>query len=617
MKRHLCAVFAADIVGYSRLMEADETGTIERLQSHMSETVRPAIAGREGRVVKLMGDGILAEFDSVVDAVSCAVNIQRAMEQREAYLPEDRRILYRIGINLGDVILEGDDMFGDGVNIAARLEQAADPGGICISGTAFDHLKSQIDVGYEDMGLLKVHNIEQPVRAYRVLLRPTAASSSRWRRPVLRGALAACLAAALGVAGWLTWTRGMSGAPVSPAVLAPIPTDQPAIAVLPFDNMSGDPGEDYFSDGMTEDLITDLSQVSGLRVLARNTTFTYRNRAVNVAQVGRELGVSYVLEGSVRRAGARVRINAQLIDVASGAHVWANRYDRDLTDVFALQDDVVQRIVAALAVTLDSDEQKRLSQAKKIDPKAYDAFLRGLEQLRRFTAPTNQAAREFFEQAVAVDPRFARAVADLALTYALDAEQLWTEDPESAAFRALEIAKRAQELDPNNAQVHFVLSVVYRGLGDPAASLASAHRAVELDPNYADGYSTLAISLSFSGFAQDAQAANRRAAQLNPLKPFFYVWSEGLAAYALGDFEAARELFEQVAASNPQFPAAHKMLAVTYVELGRLDDAEWAGIELQAAAPNFRLGLEERLGTFADPARNAHYIEMLRMAGLD
>ncbi len=490
----------------------------------------------------------------------------------------------------------------------------------------YDHLKSNIPVDYEPLGEVSVKNIQQPVRVYKVLLDRQAAHSATTRKRV--PLLVSLTLIVLAGAGWWGWNQvSPPSAPVvemvdiskqsnapPPAILA---ANKPSIAVLPFDNMNNEPDQDYFSDGMTEDLITDLSQVSGLFVLARNSTFVYKDQAVNVQQIGRELGVNYVLEGSVRRAGDRIRINAQLIDVKTGGHIWAERYDRDLTDVFELQDDVVQHIVDAMAVTLKTDEKARLSSAQKIDPEAYDALLRGLEKLRRFTPETMAEARVFFEKAIAIEPGFARAHADLALTYATAAEQLWVEDYQDFALKAHEAGLRALELDPNEARVHFVLSVVYRALGMPQKAVQAARRAVELEPNYADGHTALTLALNFAGYPAEGLAAVHLATKLNPLKPFFYVHAEGHSQYLLGNYEVAARLFEQVVDSNPEFSAAPKMLAATYVELDRLEDAEWAVSELLTVAPNFSLKSQLEIDPFADTEVAKRYMANLRKAGLE
>lgn len=633
MKRQLSAILAADMVGYSRLMEADESGTIERQKTYLSTTIKPLIEQFRGRIVKLMGDGILVEFASVIDAVECAVAVQRAMLECEAGIPEERRIVYRVGINLGDVFFDDGDIFGDGVNIAARLEQLAEPGGICISGTVYDHLKSNVEVGYESLGEVKAKNIEQAVRVYRILTDEqhvgSVVTGKRSRLGARNWVLAAAVVLALIVGGgawwWVQNSDGPSGASMATDSQGEVlssssaisSSDKPSVAVLPFDNLSGDPEQDYFSDGMTEDLITDLSQVSGLFVLARNTAFTYKGRAVNVREVGRELGVNYVLEGSIRKSGDRVRINAQLIDTKTGGHLWANRYDRKLTDVFALQDEVTQKIVEALAVTLKAGEKERLTSAVQVDPEAYDTLLRGLEKLRRFSLETNLEAREFFEQAIALDPKFARAHADLALTYALEAEQHWTRDADKSAQLALKIASDALALDSSVTQVHFVLSVVYRNLQRIDEATAAARQAIAFEPNYADGYATLAINLNLGGSPKKGLTAIRHATKLNPRKPFFYVWTEGQSHYLLGNYDEASRLFEQVAISNPHFPAAHKMLATTYIELGRVEDAKWAAAELLTIAPEFNLAAEKVAAPYTDKAVRLRYIGNLRKAGIN
>jgi TolB-like protein/class 3 adenylate cyclase len=369
MERRLAAILAADMVGYSRLMAADETGTLARQNAHRKELIDPRIAEYGGRVVKSTGDGVLVEFPSVVDALCCAVTIQLAMPEREAASPEENRIAYRIGINLGDIIIEDDDIYGDGVNVAARLEALAEPGGICVSRTVVDHVRGKVTSDFEDLGEQQVKNIPEPVHVFRVLMQPEAArksaSESRrmawWRSPAagMVGVVAVLAIAAVGIMVWRPWAPDVEPASVERMAFA-LP-DKPSLAVLPFDNMSGDPEQEYFADGMTEDLITDLSKISGLFVIARNSTFTYKGTPVEVRQVAEDLGVRYVLEGSVRRAGDEVRINAQLIDATTGGHVWAERYDGSVVDIFSVQDEFVRKIVKALAVNLSEDEQEEIA----------------------------------------------------------------------------------------------------------------------------------------------------------------------------------------------------------------------------------------------------------------
>ena len=384
MARRLAAILAADVVGYSRLMAVDEAGTHARLKALRQDFIEPKIAEHHGRTVKLMGDGALVEFASVVDAVQCAVEIQRGVAERHVDVPDDQRIEFRIGVNLGDVIIEGDDLYGDGVNIAARLEGLAEPGGIVISGTAFDHAKNKAEAGFRYLGRQPVKNIPEPVRAYRVLLDPAAAGmivGEEGGRPA-RGRWLAAAAALLLIAagaGAIGWWRPWEPA-LEPSATLQLP-DKPSIAVLPFENLSDDAEEEYFADGLTDDLITDLSKISGLFIIARNSVFAYKNKTVDVPDVARELGVRYVLEGSVRRAGERVRINAQLIDGTTGGHVWAERYDRDYADIFALQDQVIEEIVGALSVQLTESEQTQVTRLPTHSLEAYDYYLRAEQEM--------------------------------------------------------------------------------------------------------------------------------------------------------------------------------------------------------------------------------------------
>jgi len=417
-KRKLTAILSADVEGYSRLMGEDEDATIRTLTAYR-ELMSTLIQKHRGRVVDSPGDNFLAEFLSVVDAVRCAVEVQEELRVRNAELPDDRRMEFRIGINLGDVVEEGERIYGDGVNITARVEGLAEGGGICISGTVYDSIKNKLSLGYESMGEHTVKNIKEPVWVYRVQMEPetVAFAVSREKKPGLKHWRWAVLAAVVVVAAVIVTIWDFYSCP-SPtpedvtseeAPLLELP-DKPSIAVLPFANISGDPEQEYFSDGMTEDLITDLSKISGLFVIARNSVFTYKRKAVKVEDVRRELGVRYVLEGSVRKAGDRVRITAQLVDTKTGGHLWAERYDRDLRDIFALQDEVTQKIVAALAVRLTLDEQERLVSKHTDDLAAYGYTLRGLEYLFRFTEEANAQARQMFEKSIGLDPEYALAI---------------------------------------------------------------------------------------------------------------------------------------------------------------------------------------------------------------
>jgi adenylate cyclase len=615
VERRLAAIFATDVVGYSRLMEADEAGTLAALKSHRSELIDPQIAEHHGRIVKLMGDGALVEFASVVDAVACAVAVRDGMVARNEGVPDNQRIEFRIGIHLGDVMIEDDDLYGDGVNMAARLEGLAAPGGICISQQALDQVETKLDLTYEDMGEQQVKNISRPIRTFRVLSEsaidgPDRKQGTARRWPAVAAVATIVVAALVALVWWQPWIGETDW------VLVERPTDLPAIAVLPFDNTSGDPDQEYFSDGLTEDLIIDLSRISGLFVIARNSVFTYKGTPVNVQQVGRDLGVKYVLEGSVRRVGSRVRINSQLVDAQTGRHIWADRYDREMTDVFALQDEVVQKIVAALAVKLTLGEEEQLSQAAKVDPEAYDMLLRGLEQLRRYTRETNVEAREYFEKAIALNPDYARAHANLAFTYAMDALYRWGDAPDQAIVRGLEIASGALDLDASVRQAHFTLGNIYLSDKRHEQSIAASRRALELDPNYADAYAQLAITLNYAGRPEEGLEAIRNAIRLDPRQPFVYVRIKGQAHYLMGHYEAAIKEFERVVERNPAAYGGRLWLAAAYAQVGRIGDAEWEAQEILALFPGFTLARMRQREPYKDPAHLDRYVENLRKAGL-
>ena len=413
MERRLAAVLAADVVGYSRLMGADEAGTLEALTKVRSEFIESKIAEHQGRTVKVSGDGLLLEFPSVVNAVRCAAEIQRGMRDRNTNVPQERRIEFRIGVNLGDVIVQDEDIFGDGVNVAARLERIAKPGGIAISGSVRDQIGNRLDLVFEDMGEHKLKNIEQPVRVYSLSQEESTIANT-----------------------------------------APNPDQRPSIAVLPFSNMSGDPEQEYFSDGITEDIITDLSKISGLWVAARNTVFTYKGKPVKVEQIARDLGVAYILEGSVRKAGARVRVTGQLISAKDGGHLWADRFDRDLTDIFAIQDEITRAIVEQLTVKLLPQEKKSIERPQTDNIEAYTYYLRGREFLHRHTKSYYQVARRMFTKAIELDPRYARAYAGIAACDSFLFYHYFQYETEEAIENIMAATGKALELDDGLAEAH-------------------------------------------------------------------------------------------------------------------------------------------------------------------
>lgn len=585
-ERRLTAILSADVKGYSRLMGEDEESTIRTLTAYR-ELMTKLIQKHRGRVVDATGDNLLAEFSSVVNAVQCAANVQQELKNKNAELPEHRKMEFRIGVNLGDVIEEGDRIYGDGVNIAARLESLAEGGGICISGSAYEQVESKMAFGYEYLGEQSVKNIKKPVRAYRVLMESEAAGSLVYKKRrddpghKRRATLTLAAIVAAGVAAIAIYRFVLHPSPppkevASEETLALKLSDKPSLAVLPFTNMSGDPEQDYFSDGLTEDLITDLSKVSGLFVIARNSVFTYKGKAVKIEEVGRELGVRYVLEGSVRKAESRVRITAQLIDTATSGHVWAERYDRDLRDIFDLQDEVTQKIVTALAVRLTKDEEKRLVRRGTENLEAFDYYLRGLEYQNRFTKEANARAEHLFEKAIELDPEFATAYAYLGWNHWMRWSLGWTQDPKSLEI-AFELAEKATDLDESVSDAHCLLANIYLWKKQHDRAIAVSERAISLNPNYADAIAGLGDILNFSGRPEEAIGLVNKAMRLNPRYPVWYLWNLGHAYFLTGQLEKAISVFRRALGRNPNFHPAHIYLAVIYIEQGRKEEAaaEW------------------------------------------
>ena len=553
MERRLAAILAADAVGYSRLMAADEKGTHGRLKALRQACLEPRIAEHHGRVVKLTGDGLLVEFASVVDAVEGAVALQTGAAEGQADVAAAQRIAFRIGINIGDIIIEDDDIYGDGVNVAARLEALAPPGGVCVSRNVYDQVKDKVAFGFEPMGEHRVKNIPEPVTVYRVLPeRPAAAAltggPARWRGGHLKvAAVAAALVLGAGV-GMALWYRdhAADGPAAATAGALPLP-DRPSIAVLPFDNLSGDPEQQYFADGMAEDLITDLSKNAELFVIARNSSFRFKGTPVDPRQVGRDLGVRYLLEGSVRRVGDQVRINAQLIDTTSSGHVWAERYDGSLADVFALQDRVTERIVDALAVSLTARDQQARERAETAVPAAYDAFLRGWEHVQARTPEHYARALEHFRHAVELDPGYARAHAAIAAVYWRSWWEGWYEalgigqrEVRAAAAESLKLAMA----DPSPL-AHQVAAQMQLWKGQFDAAIVEARRGVDLNPNDADSRAVLAETMIYGGRPEDALAEIALARRLDPYNEARYAYLEGFARFGLEQFAEAAQLLER------------------------------------------------------------------------
>jgi adenylate cyclase len=621
MQRRLAAILAADVVGYSRLMAADEKGTHAHLTALRKDFIEPKISEHHGRVAKLMGDGAVVEFASVVDAVECAAAIQSGVAERQAELPEDRRMAFRIGINIGDVIVEGEDIYGGGVNIAARLEGLAEPGGICVSRNVYNQVKDKVSFGFEPTGGHAVKNIPEPVFAYRMLIGSATPAGvfgfKRTRRPIRRGGVAAGTAlilVAAGGVGWWYWDRPPQEQAETAADALPLP-DRPSIAVLPFDNLSGNPEEDYFSDGITEDLITDLSKISSLSVAARTAAFRYKGQAVDLEEAARELGVRYVLEGSVRKAEKRIRINAQLIDAINGYHLWAERYDRDLKDIFALQDDIAAKIVTALEVQLTEDESEILTRRFTDNVEAYDLYLQGYDLYRRKSKETVYRARELFEQAIAHDADFAAAYARLSHTH-LHAWHAGWEGPE-ALDRAVGLAEKAVALNQSSPEAHEQLGFMYLQDNQFDAAIREVKHAILLDPDYAKGYARLAEVLAFAGRPEETAPLVERAMAMEPyVWAPWYQWILGLAYHGMREYDRAIEALRRCLADDPKFYPAHVHLTAVYGELERTDEARAAAEKVLEQDPEFSLKQFGARWPIKDQTFMNRLNEGLRKAGL-
>jgi adenylate cyclase len=619
-KRKLTAILSADVKGYSHLMGDNEAETVRTLTAYrkiMGELVQQ----HRGRVIDSPGDNILAEFASVVDAVQCSVAAQNEFKARNAELPENRRMEFRIGINLGDVIEEESRIYGDGVNIAARLEALADPGGICISKTAFDQIETKLPLGYEYLGDQTVKNIAKPVGAYKVLMEPRvvgargkASNIPLWRSKPVLAVSVAVLVLLIGVAVWNFYLRPPKIEPASKEKMAyPLP-DKPSIAVLPFVNMSGDPNEEYFSDGITEEIITALSKIPHLFVISRQSTFTYKGKPVKVKQVSEELGVRYVLEGSVRKAGEKVRITAQLIDAITGYHLWAERYDRDLKDLFALQDEITLKIISALQVKLVGVETG-LSVKGTGNLDAYLKLLQSREQSARFTKEGNILARRYAEEAVTLDPRYAGAYLRLSATYIMDSRYGTTESAEQSLRRAEECVQKALALDDSSGEAHAFLGRIYLDKRLYEKAIAEGERALTLDPNSDFVQAALAFSLYYAGRFEEAIAIYQKAIRLNPL-PAWYYTVLGASYFQSGQYEEAISEYKKALHRTPDSTMPHLGLAATYSLMAREKEAQDEAAEVLRIDPKFSLEHYAKPLLFKNQSDLDRYIDALRKAGL-
>jgi adenylate cyclase len=629
LERRLAAILAADVAGYSRMMEADEAATLARLKTHIAEIIRPKVGSHHGTVVKTTGDGFLAEFASVVEAVECAVEIQRAMAEANIDVPDDRKIRFRIGINIGDIVIDEGDIFGDGVNIASRIEGLAAPGGIWVHRDVRSQVRNRLPLTFEDMGEVEVKNIARPLRVYKIVLdgsqpaQPAAtppAAKPRTRRSlaVTFGALVVVLLVGVGALVFSGWNPLRETPERTP--IASVPTDKPSIAVLPFANMSSEVEQQYFADGLTEDLTTRLSSVSGLFVIARSSVQGYAAKTTKPQEVGRDLGVRYVLDGSVRKSGDRLRINANLVEAENAHQVWAEQYDRELTDIFALQDEVIGHIVSALAIKLTAVEEKQIARVPTENLEAYDYYLRAeTEGYYRQDSFTYIRALNFYSKAIELDPKFADAYAG----YARVAVEVWRNNSDQALpapvarKRAYDAAGKALELDPTNARAHTVLAFLQLSDGRHEEAIASGKRAVELNPNDAEAHANLGMVLSFAGRPQEAIATIGNAMRLNPVPPAGLRLLAGMVFFNAQEYDRAIAELEPVVKAWPDAETPREYLSAAYAlngdtERARLQREALPGFS-QANLAHYRLAYSDQYELRSDLE---HLLKGLAAAGI-
>jgi len=682
VKRKLAAILSADVKGYSRLMGEDEKGTVRTLNTY-KRLMTGLIQHHHGRVVDAPGDNVLAEFASVVDAVECAVEIQKELKTRNAELPENRKMEFRIGLNLGDVIEDGEQILGDGVNIAARLESLSEAGGICISGTAYDHVENKLSLGYQYLGEQTVKNIAKPVRVYRVLMEPEAAGKvigekkakpKQWQRVALSfGVILIVVIAAVVI--WKLYTPSAPQpevapkekitvapsekppvtVPTSPApsveparkekVTPPLPEkvtkpgpppppkeevaskgkmafplpDKPSIAVLAFTNMSGDPKQEFLCDGITEEIITALSKVPELFVISRQSTFTYKGKPVKVKQVAEELGVRYVLEGSVQRSADRIRINAQLIDALTGNHLWADRYERDLKDIFALQDEITMKVLGGVRVKLTGDGLIGRTEKYFKGKQGLDCFLKLLEASgyrSRMTIEDNNLARQLAEEAIAMCPENPMGYLSLGWAYNYDYWLNITKSPQESLEKGIELAQKALAMDDSLADAHALLCMLYNWKRQYDKAIVEGERAVALNPGGYPPLNTYALTLSALGRPEEAIPLFQKGIRLNPFGPFPIYINFGRALRETGRFEEAVSAYKKAIQLAPHMIDAHAGLAATYIMMGREKEARAEAAEILRINPKFSVDSYAKRLTFKDQSVTDKYIDALRKAGL-
>jgi adenylate cyclase len=584
--RRLAPILAADVVGYSRLMGVDEEGTLAALKVIRRDLADPKIKEHRGRIVKTTGDGLLLEFARVVDAMRCAVEVQREMAERNADVLPDRRIELRMGINVGDVIKDGRDIFGDGVNVAARLEALAEPGGICVSRVVRDQVRDKLAFSFEDMGERQVKNIARPVRVHRIVIGEGA---------------------------------GPSEPPTETSTKPPLALpEKPSIAVLPFANMSGDPEQEFFGDGITEDIITLLAGWRAFPVIARTSTFTYKGRTVDIRKVGEELGVRYIVEGSVRKSGRRVRVTAQLIQADTGHHIMAERCDRDLTDLFELQDEIATAIAGAIEPELFKFERERIAERPQLSGNAYELYQRGMWHHYRHTKEDNIEAQTFFRRALAIDAQYPQAAAALAIAVCNAAYLAWTEDAEGNYAESYELAQRAVALDARYPVARFALALVCAWTGRFDRSVVEYQETVNLNPSYAAAHVMLGSSFTYRGQPEKGVASVEKGIRLSPCDPRLFMWLPPLAAahYQLGHYAEAVEIGRRSWTLNRNWPIGLTYVVAALAQLGQVEEAQAALADLKGLDPNLSLVQATLQRLYRDQAGIDHLLDGLRKAGM-
>jgi len=617
-KRKLTTIFSADVVGYSRLMEDNEEATIQTLNTYRN-SMSTLIEQHRGRVVDMTGDNLMAEFSSVVDAVKCAVETQKEIRERNADLPENRRMVFRIGVNLGDIVEEDDRIYGDGVNIAARLEGLAEGGGICISGTAYDQLKHKLELGYHYLGEHRVKNIAAPVRVYKVLMEPEAAGKTigEKRKTIKWMGVAAAAVLLVGLAGWYLFIEQRKRVePASVEKMAyPLP-DKPSVAVLPFDNLSGNPEDESIADGISDSLITALSKTPKMFVISRNSAFTYKGKPVKVRQVSEEMGVRYVLEGSLQKSNDQLRINVKLIDAIAGNHLWAEKFDRNMQDIFTLQDDITMKIITALQVNLSQGEQANIIAKGTKNLEAYLKVLQGLQHWERVNREGDAMAQKLAKEAISLDPSYPAAYYLLSRTQFREVLLGTTKSPEMSLELSIENAKKAISLDDSFADAQAHLGWLYTMIRQHDRGIVAAERALALNPNSANTYAYLGTTLNYAGKHEQAIEMFKKSIRLSPIPSVNYLFSLCVACRDNGLYEEGISAAKKAVELETDSLYAHTCLASCYALLGQNDKAKIEAAEVMRIDPKFSVANIKRQAPYRDQADTELLIRSLRMAGL-